>query len=768
MTTTFSRHEDRRLVTGAGHFTADWNLPDQLHAAIVRSDRAHARIVGLDLQAARDADGVVAVLTADDVAQAGFAALPSGGPLKGVGDQPQHKAPMPLLATDRVRFVGQPVAMVVAETATAARDAAELVAIDYEELPAVVGVEAALAAGAPLLHENAPGNLSVEFERGDRAAVDAAFANAAMTSTIRIASQRLAGAPMELRACLAHHDPASNRTRIYTPTQGILGMRASLTAVTNWPDGEIEVIAQDVGGSFGLRGGTYSEQPLCMLAARKLGRPVKWQASRSELFIGEFHGRALTLTGSVAMDADGNFLAFRFEDEADLGAYTCYWGSFIGTNNLSVTMGGVYRVPALYMHSRLAFTNTVPVSAYRGAGRPDIAFAIERMVDHAAAEHGLDPAELRRRNFVPPDAFPYRTANGTVYDCGDFEGVMDKALALSGYAGFPARRQASEAAGRLRGIGFGCYLEASGAGGAPKDEVSCRFGADGRLTLFGVTGPSGQGHETSFAQIVAGGLGIDMDSIDYRASDPALSLVGNGTGGSRSLYGAGSAFKNLVEQIIETARPHAATMLGADGALEFSGGVQERQRFDRPAGAGTQLAPSGEDAHPLDCSAHSISGSTFPNGCHVAELEIDPETGETRIEAYVSVDDLGNIISPTLVWGQVHGGVVQGAGQAFTEQIVYDPDTGQLLSGSFMDYAMPRAGILPQVRTDTHPVPTSLNALGSKGVGESGCSGSLPAISNAMMDALRTVGVGPIDMPYTPARVWAALRGARAGAGETR
>ena len=775
MTMPLLRHEDRRLITGRGRFTADVDLPGQVHAAMVRSDRAHALIRSIDTDAAARADGVIALLTAADVAAAGFRPLPTGVPLKGVAGEPHRHRRCPVLAGDRVRFVGQPIAMVIAETALQARDAAEQVVIDYEELPVAATVTLALAADAVQLHDAAPGNLALTYEDGDRQAVDRAFATAAMTSTLRIQSQRLVGSPLELRACVAAHDAARNVTVVHTPTQGMLGMRSSLHAVTGWPNESIEVLAQDVGGSFGIRGGTFSEQVLVMLAARRLGRPVKWVATRSELFVGEWHGRALTLQGSIALDQDGNILALRFEHEADLGAYSCYWSSLIGTRNLSVTMGGVYRVPALHTRSRLVYTNTVPVSAYRGAGRPDIAFIIERLMDHAAAEHGIDRVALRARNFVPGDAFPYRTANGTVYDCGDFDGVMRHALALARYDDFPARRREAAASGRLRGIGFACYLEASGGGAAPSDQVAGRFDADGRLTLYAMTGPSGQGHETSFAQIVAEGLGLPLDHIAYRASDPASGMVGNGTGGSRSLLGAGSAFKKLVPAIVERARPHAAAALGVEPAsLRFADGsfVQDGragaagQVIDLVALA-RQLAQAGAPSHPLDCTADSVAGVTFPNGCHVAEIEIDPRTGTTRIESYVAVDDLGNIVSPQLVRGQVHGGVVQGAGQAFGEAAIYDPDTGQLLSGTFTDYPMPRAGLISSIVTESHPVPTALNALGAKGVGESGCSGSLPALGNAMADALRGNGLvpeAPLDMPYTPARVWQAIRSARQAA----
>lgn len=756
------RLEDQRLITGTGKFTADWNRPAQLHAFVLRSDRAHANLLSVDVAAALAVEGVVKVLTARDITAAHFKTIPDGPELKGVDDSVISKSPLPVLAIDRVRFVGQPVAMIIAHSANLARDAAELIEIEYEDLAAVTSVEQALEAET-LLHTAAPDNVSLHFESGDKSAVEQAFADAAKTSELTIKSQRLAGAPMEPRALLADYDVDRDITTLCTPTQGMLGMRASLSMVTGIPVEKLEIVADDVGGSFGLRGGPLPEHAMLVLATRQLGRPVKWVAQRGELFIGEWHGRGLTLHCSLALDANNKITAMRYRDTADLGAYNCYFGGFIGTNNLAVTMGGCYQVPALYMESKLVYTNKVPVSAYRGAGRPDIAFAIERLIDHTAAEHNLDPVAFRRANFVPADAFPYTTANGSVYDCGDFEGVMDHALAAADYAGFDSRRRSSAADGKLRGIGFGCYVEKSGAGGAPRDDASCRFSSDGTITLYGVTGPSGQGHESTFARIISDGLGIPVDQISYRAGDSAQQLVGNGTGGSRSLYGAGSAFKNLVDVVLGKATAQAARQLHSDPAdVTFADG-----RFLARNGASglslTELAAQLEivdGEHPLDSIAHTVTGANYPNGCHVAEIEIDPETGVTEVLTYTSVDDLGNVIHPELVRGQVHGGVVQGAGQAFSEQVVYD-DSGQLLSGSFMDYAMPRAGAVLKMHNETYAVPTELNELGSKGVGESGCSGSLPAISNAMMNALRSVDLGPIDMPYTPDRLWHVLKAAK-------
>lgn len=755
------RHEDQRLVTGTGKFTADWNLEGQLHASITRSDRAHAEILSINVEAAKALSGVVAVYTATDVTGTGFSPIPSGPDIKGIDDTVITKNPLPLLAIDRVRFVGQSVAMVVAISDAIAQDAAELVEVSYRDLAPVASTDASVLEDAAALHVNAPENVALEFESGDKTAVDAAFATAARTTTHSVTSQRLAGSPLELRTVLADFDVSTGKSTVYTPTQGLLGMRGSLAAVTGLDASDIDIVTQDVGGSFGLRGGPGIEHGLVILASRQLGLPVKWVARRSELFIGEWHGRALTLKGSVALDSNDRITALKFEDIADLGAYNCYFGGFIGTNNLSVTMGGAYSIPALYMQSTLLYTNTVPTTAYRGAGRPDIAFAVERLIDQTAAEHNLDPVEFRLKNFVPADAFPYTTANGSVYDCGDFAAVLQKALSLSDYRNFHTRREASQQQGKLRGIGIGYYIEKSGAGSAPKDQVSCKFNSDGTLTLFAMTGPSGQGHETAFAQIVGDGLGIDTREISYRAGVASQLLVGNGTGGSRSLYGAGSAFKNLVDEVIEKVTPYAALEL----AVGVDDLVFEAGRFLPRNGApglyltdlARKVVTTTNGDHPFDTSAETTTGANYPNGCHIAECELDPETGVVSIVEYTAVDDLGNVINPELVRGQVHGGVVQGAGQAFTEAVVYD-ENAQLVSGSFMDYAMPKAGLVQRMVTETHAVPTALNELGSKGVGESGCSGSLPALSNAMANILRDAGAEPMEMPYTPHRVWQHLQ----------
>jgi aerobic carbon-monoxide dehydrogenase large subunit len=755
------RREDLRLVAGQGRYTSDWNLPGELHAVFLRADRAHAEILRLDAARALAHPGVKAVFTGDDTREAGFKSLPNIVSYPGKNGQQLLKPHHPVLASGRVRYAGEPVAMIVADTEAIAEDARELIDVEYRDLPAVTMFDAAVKPGAPQLHADVPGNLAFEYESGDEAAVTAAFARAKHVSKLTMDSQRLVGNALEPRACLVAYDAASERYTFYAPIQGVGGMVGQISAVSGVDKSKIIMATQDVGGSFGVRGPAYPEYFAAMLAARKLGRPVKWVGSRSEVFVSDFHGRAISLTGELALDADGKFLAIRFDDRCDLGAYGGAFGSFIATRNLTITMGGVYRIPAIYGRTRLAYTNTVPVSAYRGAGRPDIAYAVERLVDYTAHEHGFDPIELRRKNFIPRDAMPYKTANGTTYDSGDFEAVMDDGLKRADWSGFEARRAAAKSKGLLRGIGIATYLEAGGGGAAPKDQVAVEFDAKGDMTLFAVTQSSGQGHETVFPQIVAGRLGIDPAHIRFHPSPPAADLVGNGTGGSRGALGTGSAFSVLGAKLIDVARPHAAAKLKApETEVRYSEG--RYHAGDRSIGfIELARALAGPKPHPLDTVAEGTYGTSYPNGCHIAEVEIDPETGASVIARYTAVDDLGNVINPTLVEGQVQGGVMQGAGQVFGEHAVYDPGTGQLLSGSFMDYIMPRAGWLTNMEVHDHPVPTPTNALGAKGVGESGCSGALPALVNATVDALRPLGIKHLDMPFTSGRLWNAIRTAR-------
>jgi carbon-monoxide dehydrogenase large subunit len=751
------RREDARLLTGGGRYTADWDFPGQLYAFFLRSDRAHAEIVSIDVKAATARKGVHLVLTGADYAASGWKSLPGGVPYEGVGGQKQKKPFWPALAHGKVHYVGQPVALIVADSAALAQDASEDIALEYRDLPAAVGFEAATAASASQLHADIPGNLAFEYESGDRAAVEAAFAGAVLKSRLTVRSQRLVGNPIEPRAFVASFDAGSGVFTVHSPSQGMNNMRGFLSSATGLPTEKIRVITELVGGSFGIRSYSYAEHVAVMLAAQKLGRPVKWVATRSEVFLSDNHGRGLTLTGEIALDREGRFLALRFEDTADLGAFSTPFGPQIGTRNITVTMGGVYRIAAMFAHTRCAYSNAVPVSAYRGAGRPDIACAIERLVDRAAAEHGFDPIALRRRNFIPPEAMPYKTANGTTYDCGEFEKVMDKALELADWKGFPERRERSKREGRLRGIGIATFLEASAAGIAPKDQAFARFDKAGILHVSCVSQSTGQGHETAFVRILCEGLGVAGERIRIHEGDPDMTVVGNGTGGSRSLYGAGSAVKLLVPKLIATASPHAAAALGAEAsAVEYRGGV-----FHASGKSVGFFELAGNSPHPMDCVAEGTFGATFPNGCHIAEVEIDPETGITDIVNYATVDDIGNVVDHTSVEGQVHGGVLQGVGQVLGEHAIYDSETGQLLTGSFMDYPMPHADLMRAIRCDEHPVPTKANALGAKGVGESGTSGALGATVNAILDAVRPAGITDLDMPVTPDRLWRALLEAR-------
>ena len=778
-----SRREDLRLIAGHGRYSSDWNLPHQLHASVLRSPHAAARIVRIDAAPALAIAGVKAVLTAQDVQRAGYKSLVGGVATKDKHGETMKKPFYPILADGAVCFVGQPVAFVVAETAALAQDAADLIEVEYEESPAVVTWADAVAPGAPLVHADIAGNLSFTHEHGDEAATAAAFAKARFVTKVRADSQRLVPNPMEPRACVASFDATSGRYLLHAASQGLIAPRVHLQQITGVPAEHIDLVVEDVGGSFGIRSSPYPEYILAMLASKTLGLPVKWTGSRTDTFLSDCHGRALSLVGEVALDADGKILALRWDDEIDLGAYAGPFGAFIGTTNVSIMCAGVYHAPAVFVRSRLAYTNTTPVSSYRGAGRPDIAYALERLIDQAAVDHGFDVLELRRRNFIQAAEMPHKTAAGQTYDCGDFPAVLDHALKTVDWSGFAARRAASEKQGKLRGIGLASYIEAAAAGAQPKDQTAARFSADGTITIYCMAGGSGQGHETTFVSIFAGVLGVPGDAIAYRASDPQFALVGNGTGGSRTAAGQGSSFTLLAQALIEKAKPHAASALGvtdvsyAKGVFAGGGksiGLTELAKKIAPAASAASSASSAAHpaahhaAHPLDCEAEGTFGATYPNGCHIAELEIDSDTGVTELVRYVAVDDLGNILQPMLVEGQVHGGVAQGWGQMFGEHAVYDRENGQFLTASFMDYPMPRAGWIRGVgdfERIPHPVPTEKNLLGAKGVGESGCSGSLPALMNAMMDAVRSAGVEQqLQMPVTPAVLWRALKDARAKA----
>lgn len=754
-----ARLEDLRLIKGEGCYAADWSLPNQAHAAFVRSDRAHAKLLSVNAGAARKAKGVLAVLTGEDAVKAGYVKPLSFLTFAGKDGRKASIPERPVLAHGRVRFVGDLVALVIAETALQAQDAAEMVEVEYEDLPAVVSPRAALEPGAPQLHDNVPGNLCFEQEAGDAAAVQAAFAKAAHVTKLRLDVTRVAPNPMEPRACAVAFDAASGKFTVHSPVQGINMMRMQLAAYTGVPDDKIDVVARDVGGGFGQRSIGYPEYVALMLGAKTLGRPVKWVSSRSEGFLADSHGRANYIDGELALDKDGTFLGMRIDWIADLGAYLHPAGPVSPMRNPVTCLNGVYKTQALYGRWRVALTNTGPVSAYRGAARPEIAFAIERLVDEAAAQMNIDPAEIRRRNFIPKEAFPYKTPTGSVYDIADFQGVLDKAMKLADVAGFAKRRAESEKRGLIRGLGFSTVIENSGAGMFPKDEVRLEVHADGSITAYSVSHSQGQGHETTFAQIIGDGLGIPAERIRLRQGIGEQGLIGNHTGGSRTIVGAGTVCHIAAKKLIETATPLAAEQLGVEPSqVAYEHGEFKSTASNRKISLGELAAKT-----PLVVTGEGKFGSTFPNGCHVAEVEIDPQTGVTEVVSYVTVDDCGVVINHTIVEGQMHGAVAQGWGQIFGENIVYDPDTGQMLTGSFMDYAMPKAGWIKDITIAEHTTFGTISPLGVKGMGESGCTASLAALTNAVMNALRPLGVPPLDMPLTAHRVWQAINAAKKG-----
>ena len=761
------RLEDERMLKGRGRYVSDWTLPNQASGHFLRSDRPHAKIASIDASAALAMPGVIAVITGEELAAAGLKPIPAAAPFKWSDGSEQRPASRPSLAHGVVRHVGEPVALIVAETAAQAQDAAEAVLVEYEELPAVTTAQEALAKSAPQLHAGAPGNLVLDFEGGDAAATKAAFAKAAKIVRLRAYHSRVVGNPMEPRAAMGSYDPAQDRYYLHGTTQGVGPMRAQLSAVLGVAPDKVRVVAEEVGGGFGVRFNAYPEYGALLYAAKKLGRPVKWIGTRSEVFLGDEQARDIVHSGEMALSAEGRILGMRFDYLSNLGAYVAFTGAVVNTIGLVNVICGVYDVQAVHVRGRLVLTNTIPTAAYRGAGRPVASYALERLADQAARELGLDPAEFRRRNMIPKAKMPYKLVSGFEYDCGDFEGVMDKALAESQWKDFEERRQKSQAQGKLRGRGIATYIEMTAPGGfAPYDQAHITWETDGAkftgLTLRTASHNHGQSHETTFAQIVSGVLGIPMERIRLRTAEPDFDLTANPTGGSRTLHGLGSAMFFASQEIVKNGMALAAEELeSAQADIEFVAGTYRIKGTDRQVGI-ESLANKFKGRLDLDFKDRPKVPGTFPNGCHIAEVEIDPETGETEIVSYVACDDVGNIINHQVVEGQMQGGVTQGAGHIFAEQTVYD-SSGQLLTGSFMDYAMPRAGLVGGLRVIDHAVPTASNPLGAKGVGEGGVTGSMPCLMNAVMDALGQAGVKRFDMPASQQRVWQAIQAARAG-----
>jgi len=761
------RVEDQRLVTGRGRFTDDVNLPGQVYGFVVRSPHAHARIRRIDTSKAMAAPGVLAVLTAADV---GGASIPCFVPIT---NRDGSKAPMPahpILCRDKVRYVGDKVAFVVAETRAQARDAAELVEVDYEPLEAVVDTAAALGARVPPVHEECPGNLAFDWHFGDEQAVAAAFAKAARRVRLELVNNRLVCNPMEPRAAVAEWDAGAGKLTVHTCTQGGWAFRDVLAQNLGLPKEKVRVVTPDVGGGFGMKAMFYGEYALCAFAARKLGRPVKWTSERGEAFLSDSQGRDHVTVAELAFDSDHRILGLKVDVVANMGAYYYFFAPFIPTGAALKVLPGVYDVKCLSYGVKAVFTNTVPVDAYRGAGRPESIYCIERLMDLAAAELGVDRLELRRKNFIRPEQMPFKTAAGEVYDSGDFERVMTAAVARADWQGFPARRAEAARRGKLRGIGLCCYIESTM--GNPVEHATVRFALDGAVEVLVGTQSNGQGHETAYAQVLVDRLGVPFEKVRIVQGDTDAIADGGGTGGSRSLTAEGLAILEASDRVIEKGKIAAAHVFEAAVAdIAFEGGTFRVAGTDRAIGI-MELAervrvmaskPAGLEEG-LDASASiELDAWTFPNGCHVAEVEVDPETGVTRIVRYTVVDDFGVVVNPLLVEGQVHGGVVQGIGQALLEHTVYDR-SGQLLTGSFMDYCMPRADDLPSFDFSTVEVRCRNNPLGVKGCGEAGSVGSCAAVINALVDALSPLGVRHVDMPALPEKVWRLAQGARRAA----
>jgi carbon-monoxide dehydrogenase large subunit len=751
------RVEDVRLITGAGTYAADWNKRGQLYGHFVRSDRAHAEIVSVNTESAAASPGVKQVFTGEDAVRAGYTRAPHTMAFIGKNGMKARSPERPVLAHKRVRFVGEAIALVVADTAAAAADAADLVEVEYRDLQSVTDPEGALAAGAPQLSDEVPGNLAWEAEIGELEPVKAAFASAHHITRAKIVSTRVAPNPMEPRACLVAYDAKTETYRIHSPMQGVTTLRTQLSNYTKVPPEKLVFEARDVGGGFGQRSGAYPEYAALMIAAKTLGAPVKWTSTRTEGLLTDTHGRNMIAHGQLALDKDGKFLAMRIDWIVDLGAYLSP-GAQGHIRNTTNCMTGVYQIPALYGTYRIPITNTTPIGAYRGAGRPDIAYAVERLVNQAAAEIGMDPAELRRRNFIPPNAFPYKSPSGGSYEIADMPGVLAKALALADWKGFDARRAKSKQAGKLRGIGISTVIENTGLGNAPVDEVEIQLDASGTVTVLNVAKSHGQSHETTFAQIVAKALQIPLEKVKIVQCAPGTKLRGNGTGGSRSTVGAGSVCHLAAVKLIEEGKALAGLELQVEPSqVDYANGEFKSKDSNRMVKLG-DLAKQ----KTLSFMAEGKFESTYPNGCHIAEVEVDPDSGQTEVVSYCAVDDIGVVINHAIAEGQLHGGIVQGAGQVFGEKVIYDPETGQALTASFMDYYMPRAGLIPEVRGEEHPTESKVSPLGVKGVGESGCTASIPVLVGAVLDAVRPLGVKTLDMPLTPAKVWRAINaGAR-------
>jgi len=770
------RLEDYRFITGQGTYTDDINRTGQLYAYILRSPHANARITGIDTSVAASAPGVVAVYTGKDMAADTVGGLPCGWQIHSKDGSPMVEPPHPPLVTDRVRHVGDQLAAVIAESLGQARDAAELIQVDYVEEPAAIDPVAALQSGAPQVHPEAPGNLCYDWHLGDLTAVEAAFAKAAKIVKLDLVNNRLVPNAMEPRAAIGEFNRATGEYTLYTTSQNPHVIRLLMGAfVLHIPEAKLRVVAPDVGGGFGSKIYHYAEEAIVTWAAAKVRRPIKWTAERSESFMSDAHGRDHVTHVELALDGQAKFIGLKVSTVANMGAYLSTFAPCIPTYLYGTLLAGTYTTPAIYVETKAVFTHTVPVDAYRGAGRPEATFLLERIVDLAADELGMDPGELRRRNFIPKDAYPYQTPVALQYDSGDYGATLELALKAADYQGFEGRRREALERGKLRGLGIATYIEACGIApsavvgslGARAGLFECaavRVHPTGSVSVLTGSHSHGQGHETTFAQLVSDALGIPIESIEIVHGDTDKIPYGMGTYGSRSLAVGGSAIIKAMDKVIAKGRKIAAHLLEASEAdIEFKDGKFTVAGTDRSKTLGevalTAYVPHNfphEELEPgLDETAfYDPKNFTFPSGAHIAEVEIDPETGQVAIANFTASDDFGRILNPMIVAGQVHGGLAQGIGQALLEGCVYDKETGQLLTGSYNDYAMPRADDLPSFTLSTNVTLCTHNPLGVKGCGEAGAIGAPPAITNALVDALKPLGIRHLDMPATSERLW--------------
>ncbi len=755
-----TRREDQRLITGTGQYIDDLSLPNEAHLAFVRSPHAHARIAAIDVASAKAAPGVIAVLTGAELAKDGIGSFPLGPGLADANGKPRGAPPYYPLAIDHVRFVGEAVAAVIAQTRAQAEDAVEKVAVEYQELPAVTTIDGALAKGAPQVWPEAPGNVAAQMQWGKPDACAAAFAKAKHITKLSLHNQRLIPVTMEPRGSVAEFDKASGRITLHTSCQNPAGLQQTLAeAILKVPMDRVRVRVPDVGGGFGMKTMLYPEDAVCAYAARKLGRPVHWRASRSDEFLAGTHGRDQTNRAELAFDADGKILGLKVDIVGNVGAYGSSPGAIIVLAIGPKVITGVYHVPALDLRARAVLTHTNLVSAYRGAGRPEAIFLIERLMDQAAAEMRMDPAELRRRNLIPANAMPYTTPMGETFDSGNFAHILQRILTHSDWNGYPQRREESRKRGRLRGRALSSFLEWTGV--VHEEAITLDVEASGRVVVRTAMQAMGQGIETSYVQIIADTLGIDPERIVIMQGDSDIAQ-GLGSMGSRSLYIGGSAMLTASNDTIDKGKQLAAEALEAAGPdITYREGRFTVAGTDLGIGL-FELAGRQPQKRIAISTLQKVGGPSWPNSCHVCEVEVDPETGTTDVVRYTTVDDVGRVVNPMIVAGQVHGGIAQAVGQALLEDARYDPESGQLVTGSLLDYCMPRADNLPSFSTFTdESSPCKINPLGAKGVGELGTVGGTPTVINALLDALRPLGVKTIEMPATAERVWQAIRAAQ-------